>query len=489
MRFFIIVDQLSDWNFPLQGIEVITAKDYLTNEEIAQVRHARVFNLCRSYRYQSFGYYVSLLAEARGHKPMPNVQTISDLKSPAMTRFASDELEEMIQQSLKHLKSDKFTLSVYFGKNVNHAYDRLSGHLFSQFPAPLIQAHFQNLQGKWVLHNIHTLIPTEIPEEHIPFVREVATEYLAGKRVAVKKRANQRYDLAILVNPNEKTPPSDKKALAKFQKAAEKMGFETEFITKDDYNRIAEFDALFVRETTSVNHHTYRFARRAHAEGLVVIDDPDSILKCSNKVYLSEVLNRYKIPMPKTVILQKDNIDELIEQLGFPCVLKQPDSSFSNGVVKVNDLDHLHSILPELLDKSDLLIAQEFIPTPFDWRITIFDGQPLFACKYFMARRHWQIYETLNSGKVLSGKHETIPVGNAPKKVLSAAIKAAAVIGNGLYGVDIKEFEDQCYVIEVNDNPSVESGCEDEILHDELYEKIIWTIMRRVESMKSWNGK
>ena len=126
MRFFIIVDQLADWNFTLQGIEVITAKDYLTNEEIAQVRHARVFNLCRSYRYQSFGYYVSLLAEARGHKPMPNVQTVSDLKSPAMTRFASDELEEMIQQSLKHLKSDKFTLSIYFGKNVNHTYDRLS---------------------------------------------------------------------------------------------------------------------------------------------------------------------------------------------------------------------------------------------------------------------------------------------------------------------------------------------------------------------------
>ena len=132
---------------PSRDRKLITAKDYLTNEEIAQVRTPRVFNLCRSYRYQSFGYYVSLLAEARGHKPMPNVQTVSDLKSPAMTRFASDELEEMIQQSLKHLKSDKFTLSIYFGKNVNHTYDRLSGHLFSQFRAPLIQAHFQNLKG------------------------------------------------------------------------------------------------------------------------------------------------------------------------------------------------------------------------------------------------------------------------------------------------------------------------------------------------------
>jgi glutathione synthase/RimK-type ligase-like ATP-grasp enzyme len=488
MRFFVVVDQLSDWALTLPGVEVITAKEYLTDEEIAQVRHARVFNLCRSFRYQSFGYYVSLLAEARGHKPMPSVQTISDLKSPSMTRFVSDELEEMIQQSLKHLKSEKFFLSIYFGKNVAHAYDRLSSHLFSQFPTPLMQASFQNVKGKWALQNIHTLIQSEIPTEHVPFVREVATEYLAGKRVQVKKKNAQRYDLAILVNPQEKTPPSDKKALNKFQKAAEKVGFEVDFITKEDYNKLAEYDALFIRETTGVNHHTFRFARRASAEGLVVIDDPESILKCTNKVYLSEVLNRYRIPIPKTVILQRDNIDE-VNKIGFPCVLKQPDSSFSNGVIKVEDQKHLLTILPELLDKSDLLIAQEFIPTAFDWRVTIFDGQPLFACKYFMARRHWQIYETLNSGKVLSGRHETIPVGNTPKKVLSCALKAAQTIGNGFYGVDIKEFEDQCYVIEVNDNPSIESGCEDQILHDELYEKIMGMMMRRVESMKSWSGK
>jgi glutathione synthase/RimK-type ligase-like ATP-grasp enzyme len=60
---------------------------------------------------------------------------------------------------------------------------------------------------------------------------------------------------------------------------------EPELIEKEDYGRLAEFDALFIRETTGVNHHTYRFARRAEAEGLVVVDDPQSILKCTNKVY------------------------------------------------------------------------------------------------------------------------------------------------------------------------------------------------------------
>ncbi len=110
-------------------------------------------------------------------------------------------------------------------------------------------------------------------------------------------------------------------------------------IGRDDYARLAEFDALFIRETTNVSHHTYRFARRAAIEGLVVMDDPESILKCSNKVYLAELLGRHKVPVPRTLVVHKDNISLVGEELGFPCILKQPDAAFSQGVVKIENED------------------------------------------------------------------------------------------------------------------------------------------------------
>src|SRR5678815_5780301 len=94
-----------------------------------------------------------------------------------------------------------------------------------------------------------------------------------------------KYDLAILVNPDENDPPSDAAALRKFGRAAESIGLDPQIITREDYRRVAEFDALFIRETTAVNHHTFRFSRRAPAEGLAVIDDPESIIRCSNEVY------------------------------------------------------------------------------------------------------------------------------------------------------------------------------------------------------------
>jgi len=119
----------------------------------------------------------------------------------------------------------------------------------------------------------------------------------------MRAKKDARYDLAILINPNEELPPSDEKAIQRFIRAAESIDFRTELITKDDYSRINEFDALFIRETTSVMHHTYRMARNAAAEGLVVIDDPESILMCTNKVYLAELLTKHQIPAPETLII------------------------------------------------------------------------------------------------------------------------------------------------------------------------------------------
>jgi len=477
MKNLVVVSNPQHWHFNVPGVEVISAKKYLTESRFSLERNIRVINLCRSLKYQSMGYYVSLLAQARGHKPLPNVQTIQDLKLVSIIKFVSAELDDLIQKSLQRIHSDKFTLSVYFGRNVAKTHDRLSLQLYQHFKAPLLIAQFTRINGKWQLQNISPLMPTDIPESHFDFVIEAAQTFLTKGIGYQKKKANLPYDLAILYTPEDPTCPSDKRAISKFMKAAEQAGFNTEIITKEDFSRLAEFDALFIRETTTVNHYTYRFARRAAAEGLVVIDDPDSIVKCTNKVYLAELMERHRIPIPKTLILHADNLDCVDSYLGYPCVLKHPDGSFSKGVVKVDSRKHLMEIVPGLLEKSDLFVAQEFIRTEFDWRIGILDQKPLFACKYFMARKHWQIYKRKEDGRVICGKYETIPISMVPKKILKTALKAANAIGNGLYGVDLKVgANNDCYIIEVNDNPSIEYDVEDQVAGDDLY----FTIMNKM---------
>jgi len=66
---------------------------------------------------------------------------------------------------------------------------------------------------------------------------------------------------------------------------------------------------------------------------------------------------------------------------------------------------------------------------------------------------------------------------------MAAALKAANLIGDSLYGVDVKETEDgQVFVIEVNDNPSIDSGVEDLILKDGLYRAILSELVSRIEA-------
>lgn len=110
MSTLIVVNNVSEWPFHIPGVEVVDAWSYLTRPEFGTRRGLKLFNLCRSYRYQTAGYYVTLLAQARGHRPCPNITTIQDMKSQTMVRFVSDDLDELIQQTLAPIHSEEFKI-------------------------------------------------------------------------------------------------------------------------------------------------------------------------------------------------------------------------------------------------------------------------------------------------------------------------------------------------------------------------------------------
>lgn len=485
MSILIIVSNPRDWPLNMPDVAVVSARVYLTDPAYGGQLRARVFNLCKSYRYQSLGYYVSLLAEARGHKPFPRVNAIEDLHSPGLVRLITENLDELIQKSLVLIKSDHFELSIYFGRNVAKHYDQLSRQLFNLLQAPLLRAYFDRHGDQWRLRSIKTIAASDIPSQHQDFVVQAATDYFSGHKPWSPRLVAPRYDLAILHDPNDPEPPSNAKAMKQFEKAAESLGMHVEFITRADLGRLPEFDALFIRDTTYVNHYTYRFSRQAAAEGLVVIDDPNSILKCNNKVYLAELLTRHRIPVPRTLLVHRDNVEQVIPTLTLPCVLKQPDSSFSLGVAKVTTEAELRQKVTELLDKSELIVAQEYLPTEFDWRVAILDRRPLFVCKYFMAPGHWQIVKHGEQKRdYVEGLTQAVSLEEAPPKVVQMALKAANLIGDGFYGVDIKQIGKRCYVIEINDNPNVDAGNEDGILQDDLYQQIMTVFLHRLDRRK-----
>jgi glutathione synthase/RimK-type ligase-like ATP-grasp enzyme len=175
------------------------------------------------------------------------------------------------------------------------------------------------------------------------------------------------------------------------------------------------------------------------------------------------------------------DLTRAMDELGLPLVVKIPDGSFSRGVHKVSSAAEFRRVADELFEETDLLLAQKFLPTDFDWRVGVLDGKPLFVCQYRMARGHWQIVKHGADGSLREGGVRTFDLDQAPSEVIDMAVRAARPIGQGLYGVDLKQTDGGIVVMEVNDNPNLEHGEEDAVGKDEIWIRILKWFIERFE--------
>jgi len=481
----IILDSISDWKPYYETDSIITAGDYLHNEKLSR-ENLLVINLCSDLSYNSEGYYCSLLAQARKHKVIPNVDAINGLDCDSTLK-----LQGLVKKTCQTFRVSNLagngsphSLEIYFGDCEDPALKRLAKFIFDQFPFPILKVTFSDA-GLTQIEHFRTMSLGELNEAQQTLFANAIDRFNKKIWRNPRNKKPSRYDLAILHDPADKLPPSNNSALNLFVSEAKKMNINAELITADDSARLMEFDALFIRQTTAVNHITYQLSQKAHLADMVVIDDPASIIRCTNKVYLKELLDREQIPCPRSHLIFRTNptsFEELSESLGTTMVVKIPDGSFSLGIAKVSSPQEYQLAIIELFQRSSILLVQEYVPTEFDWRIGVIGGEVIYGCKYFMARGHWQIIQHRTSGNPRAGSFETLPINSVPSRVRKLALKATSLVGKGLYGVDIKVVNDQPIIIEINDNPSLEHGVEDKILGNELYRIILREFVNRLNT-------
>ena len=58
-------------------------------------------------------------------------------------------------------------------------------------------------------------------------------------------------------------------------------------------------------------------------------------------------------------------------------VLKMPDGAWSTGVFKVKDRAEFEAVAEQLFRDSELILAQAYTYTDFDWRVGILNGEVL----------------------------------------------------------------------------------------------------------------
>jgi glutathione synthase/RimK-type ligase-like ATP-grasp enzyme len=287
--------------------------------------------------------------------------------------------------------------------------------------------------------------------------------------------------LGIYVERYTISSADEMNALMRFAQAARKLGHSADYLFRPDMYKIPQYDAIFIRALTDPLNSAYVASRIAEMHGIRVIDDPESIYICCDKVNMYEHLMRAGVPIPETIFLGEEEITrskatQLLETLGSPLVLKAPHSSFSMYVDRVANQEEFIRVGKRFLRRSDRIVAQRFLKSDFDWRVGVLGGKALYVCQYTIPKRHWKILTYTPEGRTIYGPIKGFALESADPRLLQTAVQAAAAIGNGFYGVDLKQIGDDFVVIEVNDNPTIITGDEDQKAAN-LYEQVIHFLM------------
>src|SRR4249920_1715086 len=136
----ILVDHAKDMPNADTPHKVITTSEYLTRPHLFdEIGRPKLVNLARSYSYQSKGYYASLLAEARGHRVIPAVETMLELREAKLYERALPEPEDELNRCARRADfqlEGELKLLVCFGLCRDARFESFGRLLFDWFRCP-----------------------------------------------------------------------------------------------------------------------------------------------------------------------------------------------------------------------------------------------------------------------------------------------------------------------------------------------------------------
>ena len=166
---------------------------------------------------------------------------------------------------------------------------------------------------------------------------------------------------------------------------------------------------------------------------------------CGDKVQTSIQLHRNGVPQPKfKVAFSADSALEIIEQLGYPVVLKPAIGSWGRLLAKINDRDSAEAILEHKQTlggvNHSIFYIQEYVPKNGRDIRSFVVGDECIAAIY-RSSSHW-ITNTARGGSA-----SNCPVTSEVEEI---SLRAAQAVGGGIVALDLFETENGLIVNEIN---------------------------------------
>jgi [lysine-biosynthesis-protein LysW]--L-2-aminoadipate ligase len=172
----------------------------------------------------------------------------------------------------------------------------------------------------------------------------------------------------------------------------------------------------------------------AEAYGVPVVNAPQTAQICADKVRNSLALERAGVPTPTTeVAFTKDAAMEIVEDFGYPCVLKPVIGSWGRLMAKLDSRSAAEAVLEhkEVLGHYEhkVFYVQEFVEKPGrDMRVVAVDGEPIAAM--IRSSDHW-LTNAAQGAEVTAFEPD--------ERARELVAEASEAVGGGLLGIDLME--------------------------------------------------
>jgi gamma-F420-2:alpha-L-glutamate ligase len=241
------------------------------------------------------------------------------------------------------------------------------------------------------------------------------------------------------------------------RETAERFDFEIEVLANNQLLvAIEEGETRILTEKTDPDFVFFWdkdlfLARQLEVQGLRLFNSAKAIEICDDKALTYQQLANHGIRMPKTIIAPKvfvsleddSHLDQVIETLGFPMVIKETFGSFGEQVYLIENEQQLRQKVKELQHKPHLF--QEYIASSYgrDVRLNVVGDQVVAA----MLRKSEQDFRAnvTAGGKMFRYQPS--------EKEQELAVLCSQLVGADFAGVDLLFGEnDEPILCEINSN-------------------------------------
>lgn len=214
--------------------------------------------------------------------------------------------------------------------------------------------------------------------------------------------------------------------------------------------KLSDFDAIIPRISNRMTRYGCAILRQFEMQGTWTVSSSIAITRARDKLRSAQILTKSGVETPKTLVSRNTaDLDDLLEQIGLPVIIKLASGTHGNGVVLADTKKAAKSALQAFYlyneDGTNILL-QEYIKESAGTDIRAF----VVGSKVVASMKRQSLDDDFRSNLHKGGEGTIIKLTDAEKKM---AVKAAKAMGLHVAGVDLMRSARGPLVLEVNASP------------------------------------